>query len=231
MEGREVSVSTKNLARTVIEGGRHRYNKFERRHSHAEVRSEERLSARDARLDPSGEDDRVWPERDPVRRSFFDKLSPAEQWMQSQVGRSWNRVRAELFERFDTRTLAGQHIVFDHMLPSRWEHDGTWRIARLRFRIDRNGVLRLAPRVERWRRPDFVGAAEASAICRFVGGRRVVTRGAHIYWLLPVVFEPGAGTRYRQHRALTEDERERWLAFSTLARARIELEIEADVGA
>ena len=32
-------MSTKNLARTVIEGGRARYNKFERRHSTAVERS------------------------------------------------------------------------------------------------------------------------------------------------------------------------------------------------
>jgi hypothetical protein len=217
-------VSTKNLARTVIEGGRYRYNKFERRHSHAEVRSEERVCARDARLDPESFEDRVWPERDPVRKSFYDKLSPAEQWMRSQIGRAWNRVREELFERFDTRTLAGRHIVFDHMLPRPWETDGTWRIARLRFRVDRHGVLRLAPPQERtWRRPEYVLPDEQRAILAFVDGRRVVTRGAYAYWMLPVLSE--LGTRYRQHVALDAGERARWLSFTALARALVELEI------
>ncbi len=35
-------MATKKLSRTVIEGGRHGYNKYERRNSNAEVRAEER---------------------------------------------------------------------------------------------------------------------------------------------------------------------------------------------
>jgi len=35
-------MSTKNLAHTVIEGGRHRYNKWDRRYSHAETRANEK---------------------------------------------------------------------------------------------------------------------------------------------------------------------------------------------
>src|SRR5438445_11892260 len=110
-------MSTKNLARTVIEGGRHRQNVWQRRWSNAQERTAEReLSGllRD-RLDP---DAVVYRKRTPVYQEFDDKLGPAYRWLEAQSGRPWNEVRSELFARFDTRTTAGRHIVFDHRLQA-----------------------------------------------------------------------------------------------------------------
>src|SRR5262245_32814527 len=104
-------MSTKYLARTVIEGGRARYNRYERRHSNSsERRKETVVSTQLLRSEEPGM--AVYPVRKVVYKGFRDKLSPAERWLESQVGRPWSKVRSELFARFDTRTTAGRHIVF-----------------------------------------------------------------------------------------------------------------------
>jgi tRNA-splicing ligase RtcB len=110
-------MSTKNLARTVIEGGRYRGNAERRRSSNGQERTAAHQTStllRD-RLDA---DAVVYAPRTPVRRSFDDKLGAANRWLGAQVGRPWNKVRSELCARFDARTTAGRHILFDHLLQS-----------------------------------------------------------------------------------------------------------------
>jgi hypothetical protein len=141
-------MSTKNLARTVIEGGRGRWSRSDRRGCHGadRVRTNQML----ARLRHGDDwDDVVVPERKGDVTFFHDKLGPAERWLASNVGRPWSKVRAELFARFDTRTTAGRHIVFDHMLPAVSEHglpSCGFSFHRRSFIVDRHGMLRHAPR-------------------------------------------------------------------------------------
>ncbi len=222
-------MSTKNLARTVIEGGRSFFNSWQRRHSHAAARSAEHVVASRARAgdDP---DALVWPEPKPVLKEFRDKLSPTEHWLRAQVGRPWWKVRSEIAARFDTRTLAGQHIVFDHLLPSRWERDGTWRVDRdVRFFVDRHGILRarVPARPSRITRGQlYRNELECRRARAFAGGRRIVRRGAHLYWLVPVApYEPGGPCRHRQDRRLDPHEREVFESFGEPARACITLEL------
>ena len=108
-------MSTKNLARTVIEGGRDHYSRFFRRHSNAVERTRTHQLERQlcSTLEP---EDAYFPPREPGYRGFSDKLGPAMRWLRSQSGRPWDKVRSELFARFDIRTTAGRHIVFEHLL-------------------------------------------------------------------------------------------------------------------
>ncbi len=62
-------MSTKNLARTVIEGGRARYNKVQRYHSHARHRCAERMVSSRLLCD-SELDDVVYPARERVYQGF-----------------------------------------------------------------------------------------------------------------------------------------------------------------
>jgi len=135
---------------------------------------------------------------------FDDKLGPPRRWLGRQVGRPWNIVRSELLQRFDTRTTAGRHIVFCHML--RWvEHDG---VARWRpFLVDRHGLLRAAPPRARdvpygWRPPLPRGERELEA---WLDGRRVGSRGPALFWLIPT-----ANDRYRQHHRLSDADAGLW---------------------
>jgi hypothetical protein len=136
-------MSTKNLARTVIEGGRSHSYQAARQHSNSCERTWERVTSHKL-LTATEFDDVVYRRRRKVWREFSDKLGPAERWLQSQAGRPWKKVRAELFARFDTRTTAGRHILFDHILPA-VQQDGRIR-GRFVFDVDAHGILRAKPR-------------------------------------------------------------------------------------
>jgi hypothetical protein len=201
-------MATKDLSRSVIEGGRTSYSCWQRRHSHRVARACER----NALSDGSDWDDLVIAKRPFVWRVFDDKLSPAERYLDAQVGRPWNKVRSELFARFDMRTTAGRHILFDHLLRDvkAGEHQ-----ARARYEVDRRGILRRAPphprRREVWQfeRPEWLA---------WLQGRRVGRRGGVLFWFLPTPHE-----RLRQAASLDPDESAHWNALPDWFRQREEI--------
>ncbi|HEY6558735.1 MAG TPA: hypothetical protein VI072_15735 [Polyangiaceae bacterium] len=200
-------MSTKNLARTVIEGGRAGYNKFERRHSNATQRTRER-EIEQALLNDADRDEYAFPCRETVYRGFADKLSPAERWLERQIDRPWNKVQSEMFQRFDTRTTAGRHIVFCHLLRmvdlgtdgSRWY--------RYEIFVDAYGILRRARHRHRvYASPERRAPLPEprQRLLQFLSGRRVAQVGSHFYW-----YTPTAAGRFRQYRELNADEEARW---------------------
>jgi len=134
-------MATKNLARTVIEGGRTRGNSWARRSSNGVQRTNVRRVS-GALVKGADADFAVYPVRKVVYRQFADKLGPAERWLERQVGRPWNKVRSELFARFDIRTTPGRHILFDHVLP---DVEGPPN-RRPDYMVGRAGILRKAKR-------------------------------------------------------------------------------------
>lgn len=131
-------MATKDLSRTVIEGGRYHGNCWYRRLTHGEHRTREHLVS--ARL-LKGEDydGVVYPRREAVGRGHRDKLNAAERWLEKHVGRNWNETRSELFARFDIRTTAGRHVLFDHLLA---DVIGERTARRGLYWVDRFGILR-----------------------------------------------------------------------------------------
>lgn len=206
-------MSTKNLARTVIEGGRTSGSCWNRRYSDRVHRQLQRGLVSQWAQGP-GLDDLVVPAQRRAFRAFDDKLSPAKRWLQRQVGRPWNRVRAELLATFDTRTTAGRHIVFDHMLL--WvENDhgfGRWA----NFTVDRHGLLR-------WRNlewPGFPRKPEALPLPQaklelWLAGRRVGGVGEVLFWYVPTC--RGA---YRQHHRLSLQDAQLWRSLPRWYRER-----------
>lgn len=201
-------MSTKNLARTVIEAGRMSSGSWACREANARFRREVRVRLVAA---AGGQSDEVlYPVHKKTNRHLDDKLSPAKRWLASQVGRPWNLVRGELFSRFDTRTTAGRHIVFGHML--RWVKTTT--VAGCcdyyaHFQVDRHGILRTRQR-ERYvypRRPEPL-PSPAPDLERWLDGRRVGARGELLFW-----FVPTAGNAFRQHHRLEEADVARWRAL------------------
>jgi len=133
-------MSTKNLARTVIESGRARWNKYERGRARASERAWERVTSK--RLLTATEfEDVVYRPRKKVYRGQRDKLAPAERWLRRQIGRPWSRIRSELFARFDVRTTEGRHLLFDHLLKSIQKETPVYR-GRVDFSVDAFGILR-----------------------------------------------------------------------------------------
>jgi hypothetical protein len=141
-------MATKNLARSVIEGGRTRRNTWARRASNGLQRTNVRRVSGALLRRADAADFTIYPVRKLVWREFNDKLGPAKRWLASQVGRPWNKARSELFARFDTRTTPGRHIIFDHLLPEIAEPpEGKGRFRRRpEYVVDRSGILRKAKR-------------------------------------------------------------------------------------
>ena len=207
-------MSTKNLARTVIEGGRSNWNRKYRRKLNACDRAREHAAV--AKLVRAVDvDDAAIPARHKRSRSFDDKLGPARRWLEHQAGRPWNRVRSELVQRFDTRTTAGRHIVFCHLLT--WVDEGdranTWRAELV---VDAHGVLRRLPRdPRRWPAPPAPLPLPAAQLARWLADRRVGARGDILFW-----FTPTANGGYRQHQRLNDDDADLWRSLPSWFRER-----------
>jgi hypothetical protein len=191
-------MSTKNLARTVIEGGRHNYNKWDRRESHKETRAQQRAYVSEVLEDPENwYDYDIEPTR-PVSKGFTDKLSPMERWLSSQCGRPWNDVRSDVAKTFDTRTTAGRHIVYDHLLRDvevtpdlrygRYYYgpdDYTTAYRPHEFYVDAEGILREKTIIKR-RGSEKVPKFNTAQIANWLSGRVVGKVGNKYFWFVPV---------------------------------------------
>lgn len=204
-------MATKNLARTVIEGGRYYSNCYFRRHSHRIPRMQWRALARELASDPESCWDGLSIEPlQPQGRYPRDKLGPAARFLRSRVGRPWNDVRSEIARKFDARTLAGWHVLHDHLLPA-VESQYRGGLPRASFFVDARGILRERPR-QRFRNP-LEHVHLPTDFEQWLAGRRIGWRGTRAYWMVPTPPRgPSLGipTRYRQHHELTEAELARW---------------------
>jgi hypothetical protein len=137
-------MATKRLARTILEAGRTSDGTWGRREDNRVDRARSRRALAAVR-DEDDADALLFPVMKKTNRHFDDKLGAPVRWLASHVGRPWDRVRGEIFERFDTRTLAGRHIVHGHMLNWVWIDDGGEPDRCRLFVVDRHGILRHAP--------------------------------------------------------------------------------------
>lgn len=206
-------MATKRLARTVIEGGRTHWSTWHRRHSHRAHRARERAQRQRAGSDADAHDDLVWTEREHVHKSFFDKLGPCRRWLASHIGEPWNDVHSRIMATFDTRTLAGRHIVFDHLLEEVAVHacdERRWH----RFFVDDRGLLQKydRPRHRRTWTPTRI----PDDVARWLAGRRVGRRGEHLFWFVAIRAPRPNGDLgpFRQHRRLTAGEARFFAALS-----------------
>ncbi len=238
-------MSTKRLARTVIEGGRVGYCKYLRRQSHKKQRVALRVLLGELRADP--EVVRGLP-LEPICKHFADRLSAADRWLRGHTGKPWPEVEGLIYQTFDLRTLAGRHVVFGHLLPSQSAREtlrGGWRVhhSRGEFFVDDDEVLRYRQRV-RNRRPRYNPRPlrwEQTEHGRWVGGRLIAKRGRFLYWLEPTAPLPERTEKRwwlvtpqrpqevprRQSRALTPGERVTYAAFRDEVRALLTVDFDA----
>lgn len=188
-----VAIATRNLARTVVEGGRATYSKLDRR---ARNRRERRL-----RFDTEGH----LLTRPPPRvggRGFADRLAPLERWLGHNVGRGWSHVYHEFCARFDRRSTKGWHLR-DHLLQKVGQGRFPWGTP---FFVDGRGILRRRPG-----RPSprtRVSVAEEAAARRWAAGRQVIVHGKALFWTARVV--DSLGPTSPQGRRFTCEELAVW---------------------
>lgn len=188
-------MSTKRLDRTVIEGGRYKGNKEDRRLSSQEERVRTKQFLHKVKEDPDLWDEAEEPVRTKVYKEFKDKLSPMYRWLDAQVGRPWDEVRSEVFEKFDTRTTAGRHVTFDHLLSSvvdtfsGFNTRGEYIPGRVEnyvryqeYFVDHEGILCKVPYEYSG---GFITQAEREAVCDWLNGRIVGKKKGKYYWFIP----------------------------------------------
>lgn len=184
-------MSTKNLARTVIEGGRTSNYKSDVDTAYREERAASREFLRRATVDPEAAEALVTPKRRPVRPQFADKLNPAHQFLDANCGRPWNKVKSELFKKFDTRTTPGRHVMFDHILND-VDENATWSETRYsryyRWFVDKSGLLqRKKTTTSRFKKREIPERSPISKekVALWLGNRKVGRCGERLVWFHP----------------------------------------------
>ncbi len=184
-------MSTKNLSRTIIEGGRRKRNKWERRHSNRALRAKVREYMHGVMKNPDASDEDYEPTREKVYKDFDDKLGPIYRWLHAQEGRPWDDVRSEIHQKFDLRTTAGRHIIYDHLLRSVQEtpnydygrNEESWFVSIWKndFYVE-DGILRAKDRVKCNWYP--YPAINTYPIVEWLNGRIIGKSGNKLYWFL-----------------------------------------------
>lgn len=190
-------MSTKKLQHTVIEGGRTNRNKWDRRNSYSLERLSKREFCRRVTIDSEASDDISINERKNIYKEFNDKLGPMYRWLHSQVGKPWKDIYSQIRKKFDARTTAGRHILFDHLLRSvQLNHEYHYNTYHYHpdnlnvsyyhhdFYVDDNGVLREKEYISRNsnKPPKF----NTQSIANWLHGRIVGKVGNKLFWFMPV---------------------------------------------
>jgi hypothetical protein len=230
-------VATRNLARTVIEVGRTKSSKEQRRQLRRVERRDGRRYCREAANEADLDDLRSAPLR---RRNNGlaqdDKLGPARRWMDSRVGRPWSEVFSELSVKFRRRGIALSHVVDTHML--RWVDRGEllrWKPF-FEYVVDDEGVLQFGP--FHGKRYSWKGAprprVSMAEVDRWADNRKVIVRGNRCYWTSPDRWErptwEGVRVTYESHRQGSEfspEDYEFWAAVGDYDKGRVSLAVYA----
>lgn len=186
-------MATKNMSRTVIEGGRYNRNKRDRYISNRLYRADSRRFSKAATnfIDP--DELGSIPKRRVVRKEFKDKLSPMYRWLAKQIGKRWDVIFSELVRRFDTRTVAGNHVVQDHLLQNiTLQPTDVWHLGRRGFRndyyVDETGILCLHPsRVKE--KKGYLYPHRYKKIQEWAADRKVMDYGVSLFWMIPETLE------------------------------------------
>ncbi len=184
-------MSKKDLARSAIERGRRPYNKYERRQSNTVERVKRKSQNKKFSDDPESAESAVRPVRTKVRKEFDDNLSAPLRFMEKQAGRRWDDVRSELFERFDTRTTAGRHILRDHLLSIErvYHYRFSDTVSRKQLylspgktlTIGEDGILRVILNPRKRTKPERRTLSDQELV-KWVGNRRIGLVGNVLLW-------------------------------------------------
>jgi len=179
-------MATKNLSKTAIAGGRCGHYKAEVCDRKSQERAAARHYLKSLETSPDAWDDDPAPIRKPVQPCFRDKLNPVFQFLSASVGRNWNSVRSELFQKFDIRTTPGRHVLFDHLLKSVCQDPGAPKDAPHRrfasYFVDSQGKLQKVESKPRNHSSYWADHANLHNVATWLAGRKLGQAGRRYYW-------------------------------------------------
>lgn len=189
-------MATKYLGRTALEGGRVGYYKYlvekEKRSIRASMRTFNKKSQEDGFADEVST-----PLPRPIGKRGYqtDKLNAVWAYLVGRCGEPWDTVRSELVQQLNTDTLAGRHVLYDHVLKQvtpLTAHD----VEYADFVVDSNGLLQEGPwRLRRRSTRQYLSGknltmGQGQWLVDHVRGKGVKRVGDVLYWASPVAWRP-----------------------------------------
>ena len=189
-------MSTKKLSRTAMEGGRAKASQCdyrlgtrrERNHNLTRLRSSDGAFRDD---DPVPMNTKRSKDYGPL---FADKLNPVLRYLDSRVGKSWDKTYAILREKYGSmRKIKDFHLI-DHIVRVRSFGGGyvdttpkNRKQSDYNYYVDGQGILRKSPPYRRWRsiRPK-VDEAKLEELLKWCGDRRVGKISGKLHWFEPI---------------------------------------------
>lgn len=176
-------MSTKNMARTIVEGGR--ATGWEAR---CETRAERRrahILTHAAKFDAEVFEETPAPRRRSIRPEFRDRLGPLYRWIFKQQGRLWDDCYAEMASKFDARTTKGRHLLRDHLTMD----DYGFSFQGGSLCLTQGGTLVFEPGIRPWQRRfrrERLRYFSDAELMTWLDGRRIISYGETSFWLRPM---------------------------------------------
>lgn len=178
-------MATKNLGRSAIEGGRTGWYKVRV----SEIEDSLRTSTRTYKHRVQNDVEAWENEAEPVRRPYgkrgnqTDKLAGTYRMLDKLVGKPWAKVYALICEKFDGRTLAGRHVLIDHITnyvaPNKEAADLQYHL----YYIDDHGFFQKKEGYSHNRyTPHRLSKKFADKISTWLDGRSIIQMGSKLYW-------------------------------------------------
>ena len=129
------------------------------------------------------------PERKKDFKEFSDKLQPIYRFLDSKVGKGWNNIRSEIAKKFDVRSLAGYHIVCQHMFASikgAGHQETSSEYSHYKYYIDDRGIFRKSKKIQYnyyWNKKDFKDKSQETV--KWLNKNKVGMVGGVLFWFVP----------------------------------------------
>jgi len=175
-------MATKNLAKTILEAGRIDRYKVNNEKSKRSIRTEERNYLSRVKNDPEAADSIAPPRQKKIYKLQGDKLGAVYKFLDSWVGKSWNRAYSDMKKKFNPKSLPGYHVMYDHIMKDvhpnedslRHRYGSHWSD---QYWVDDNGILRKKPQARR-------GKFAIGPVVSWLSNRRLGKFGQKYYWFV-----------------------------------------------
>lgn len=156
MKSKKKNMSTKDKSKTALEAGTAKVSRYYLRLERKTQRVKRKQICKQITNDVELAEEFFDP-KSSVSKCFSDNVSFLQKYLQSKVGEVWDDVRSEIVKEFDSRSIAGKHILYDHILRSvvssgtGYDKDANFywdesvkvvnRFRTRDFYVDQNGIL------------------------------------------------------------------------------------------